>query len=797
MVFWTGIKVTLILCIALLFCLFLPAQQSAQSIIRGRVVSNDGSPVAYVRIELRSLHRFVLSSDDGDFIFKNLPSLSDSLIISSVQYERHAYAVSVCCGNKLETGDIFLDDRIASLQNVEIKGIRSASYKNNYSFFGTKTQSPIKDIPQTISVVSRQLMQDRMDHSLNDMIENIAGVNLFSDYQEYTIRGFRAEIPRLINGLRTYNATLVPPLLANIERVEVIKGPASVLYSNSDPGGLINMVTKKPLAEKLFIASASFGSWNDGRLAADMTGPINKKQSLLYRLNTAYRTTGSFRDQLFDKSFQLAPSVSYTPNNKLSLNLDLSVSKTNSVVDRGQPGLQNDPDLHSTPLRLNVSQPGDYLRETDISSIITISYKFNQHISINSSYLNYIVKQQLSEHGMKEYITDDSVYLYYANRNTDAITHNITNYAVFNFNTGKLNHQLLAGYDIIANDAELEQWNGELPAQFGDSSGIVGTFSLTHPAYFKRPVDTYSRSKADKEGEDNDDAAEYFTQGIYLQEQLSWKKWLLLFSLRQEFYKTGGDDESAGNLDSLELRQNVLSPRIGITYKFNEDANAYLTWNKGFEPFEASANLPAFGGPFKPILGQLFEAGIKSEFFRKKLYAALSIYKIKQTNVLVNANDPSDPDRSVQAGSDASKGIELEANGNISSNLSIAVSYAYNVTKIISGNNPSEVGKIEANAPKNISGSWIKYHFNKGFLTHFVVAAGHSQVSKRNTYTDLVLPGYCIFNAGVGYHYKNLSINCNLNNITNRIYYSGAYNNVNKWPGKPFNVVGEIIYQFR
>ena len=219
----------------------------------------------------------------------------------------------------------------------------------------------------------------------------------------------------------------------------------------------------------------------------------------------------------------------------MSLNLDLSFSHTNTVADRGQPGLQNNPDLKSTPIRLTVSQPGDYLRETDIASIITFSYKFNEHISFNSSYLNYITRQKLSEHGIKKYITDDSVYLYYTNRYTDAITHNITNYALFNFNTGELKHQMLAGYDIIANNAEIKQWNGELPDQVWNNSGIAATFSLIHPQYFKRPVNTYAKSAA-PEAADNDDAAKYFTQGIYLQEQLSIKKWQFLFSLRQEFY---------------------------------------------------------------------------------------------------------------------------------------------------------------------------------------------------------------------------------------------------------------------
>ena len=108
----------------------------------------------------------------------------------------------------------------------------------------------------------------------------------------------------------------------------------------------------------------------------------------------------------------------------------------------------------------------------------------------------------------------------------------------------------------------------------------------------------------------------------------------------------------------------------------------------------------------------------------------------------------------------------------------------------------SENSKREANAPKNISNSWIKYQFTKGVVKHFTIAIGHSQVSRRNTYSTLILPGYCIFNTRIAYAYKNFMISCSLNNITNKIYYEGGYNNINKWPGKPFNAIMEILYQF-
>ena len=329
---------------AIIFFLLIHAFSFAQntSSIQGTISAQNGAPASFIPVELKTFHKTVLSDEDGNFLFENLPELTDSLVISSLQFKYYAVPVHVCCGNILKTGNIILQENIKALQDIEIKGMLSSSYKNNYSFVATKKQSNIKDVPQTISVVSSQLIKDRMDYSLNDVIENIAGVNLFSDYQEYTIRGFRAENPRLINGLRTYNSSLVPPLLANIERVEVIKGPAAVLYGNNDPGGIINMVTKKPLPEKFYEVSAGFGSWNDKRLSADVSGPVNSSHSFLYRFNTAYKNSSSFRNQLFNKSIQLAPSFSFAPNEKLSLNFDFSFAHTNTVADRGVPGFNND-----------------------------------------------------------------------------------------------------------------------------------------------------------------------------------------------------------------------------------------------------------------------------------------------------------------------------------------------------------------------------------------------------------------------------------------------------------------------
>jgi iron complex outermembrane receptor protein len=334
----------------------------------------------------------------------------------------------------------------------------------------------------------------------------------------------------------------------------------------------------------------------------------------------------------------------------------------------------------------------------------------------------------------------------------------------------------------VRSKVNLDQWNGELPGQFGDGSGIVGTFSLSHPQYPYQPVNNYVHSNE----EDDANAVDgdiYHTQGIYLQEQVSLNRFKLLVGLRQEFYSGDNTGDSAG-----VFKQNVFLPRLGLVYSLAPNINLYATYNKGFDPFEASASFQIFTEPFKPITSQLLEAGANAGFFRNKLFASVAFYQLTIQNVAVSANDPSNPDLYVQRGEDRAKGIELEANGNILPNLAVNFSYAYNVAKIRKSEVHEEIGKIKENAPKHTSSSWIKYSFSHGAFKGFSLAVGHSQASIRNTLVDdLTLPGYFIMNAGIQYAYRHVTIALNANNFTNKTYWTSAYNNINKWPGAPRN----------
>jgi iron complex outermembrane receptor protein len=774
------------------FILSVPAvvAQNNTGSLKGRVVAPDGSSV-FATVELKKLRKLTTTDNDGRFTFRNLPSVSDTLVIHSLQSNVLSMEVILTGGETVDLGKISLTFSMEELQRVEVLGRTSRSFKSDYSYLSTKTQTPLLDVSQAISTITKEKIMDKMDFTLKDAVDDAAGVNDYSGYDEYTIRGFLADNARLINGLRGYNTTYTSPLLVNIERIEVVKGPTATLYGNCDPGGNINLVTKKPLSTPEAEINVFAGTWDHFRAEGDITGPLNNSKTLLYRFNAGYDNTRSFRNPLFAKSFELAPSFSFIPNDKIQVNVDFSVSHINTILDRGQPGFETDTTLKSTPISLMVAQPGDYLHETDLATSVLFSYKINPHISFNSGYLSYITQQDVADHGVQGYITNDSVDLYYSNWTYHTVTNTLTNYLTFQFNTGRLNHQFLVGYDYVNSNVNLNQNYYELPNQFGAGSGIVGTFSLSNPQYPVPPTSQYQLSSYDADASDVD-ASQYTTQGVYVQEQINWNKFKWLIGLREEYYNAGTESDS-----SQEDQVNIFLPRIGLVYTLTPNASLYGTYNKGFDPFEASASTQIFDEPFKPVTSQLLEVGAKANWLTNKLSTTLSIYQLTLQNVAVNANVISNPNLFVQQGEDRSRGIEAEANGYVLPGLSISLSYAYCDAQVVQSLTAEQIGTRVENAPLHSSSSLIKYTFTKGFLKGFGLLAGHLQASARNTLAPgITLRGYFVVNTGLHYTRNHFTIAVNWNNIGNERYWVGAYNLVNKWPGAPRNAMVRVGYSF-
>ena len=788
-------------------------------------VQSDNDPLPGAGIIINEGTKNGITDHEGEFEWKDVPAGTYHVKVSMLGYKSQAKEVTI---NKKEKAHLTFSLRpeYAQLQGVEITGRKEKGYKNTNTFTATKTETPIRYVPQSISYVTKELINDQMAFKMMDVLKNISGVsqNSFTN-NKYILRGFESESKQtLINGLKTFTGERNADILPYVERIEVIKGPASALFSNTSPGGTVNTVTKKPLDEDRKAISFAVGSYNTVRLTSDFTGPMNKSHTLLYRLNLAYQNAGSFRALQDKQSYVIAPSVSFLPNDKTRINFDLVYINDNGRNDRGQPSyspVNGVRDLYATPISLSLSRVNDYVKSQKVLSTLSLQHNFSEHVSFNISYLKGVYHEDLREHrtANKNAVNEngeaipDLMEMLYNYRLTDNSSDNLTTYFTFKFNTGALGHQLLTGYDFIQSTDGLgnttSESRGYLSADGktaiskydpskkdkylivdGRPVTNVPSVDLHNPDYtISDPGKYISQSLQDKLGK-------YHTSGVYVQDQISWNKLKALLSLRQEFYT---DVVDYGKQVTTNVQQKALLPRVGLVYTPVNALSFYGTYVYGYQPQEAGyiGDPSRYGGPFDPLESNMVEVGVKSSWLNDRLSATMAFYIINQNNVLETANDAGNPDLLKQIGQVRGKGVEMDIYGNILPNLSLTANLAINRTEITESEDKSEIGRQAANAPKAQGGIWGKYDFTGTALKGLGVALGANfQTERESGGYDVTLPGYYVTNAALYYSIDKIRISATFNNLFNKTYWLGADSFTRLFPGAPRNFLVGVGYTF-
>ena len=781
--------------------LIVPLESRAQTAtVSGTVVDAAGAaPMPGVNVGIEGTVFGAATDAGGSFTIENIPPGRYVIVASSVGYEPSRRTVQLSAG---ETATIRFTLRMTDveLQEVEVVGRRETTYDASYSFAATKTATPITDVPQSISVVTKEVIDDQQIYTLNETTRNVSGVNTFSGYNDLVTRGFRNQNTRLINGLKTEFGFWSSPILPHIERVEFIKGPASALFAAANPGGTVNLVTKKPLATPRQAVSFGAGSFSQYRFQSDLTGPLNSDGTLLYRLNVGYEDTESFRFLQGHSSMLVAPSVSFLPSDRTRVNADLVYARRNGTLDRGQAIFFGSTDLTSTPISFSLSQPGDYMVIDDLHLTLSVEHELTDRLSLNASYLKYNYDEDLSEHRTSNrFLPDDPTVLQlaYIRRIQDRSVDNISTYLVADAETGRLEHQTLAGFDFFQQDDNRSQWGarGDEFLVLSDGStrpgGGVANFDLDDPLYtLNRDPETYT--------------ANWFSQprlvdpnrtrsyGAYVQDQVTFGPAHLLVGLRHEWYRTRQPDMTW-------VEQTALIPRVGLVYEVTGDVNVYGTFTQGFEPQSASiiASPDIYGGPFDPETSDLLETGAKGSFLNGRLLATTAIYQITKRNVLVNANAPGNPELLEQRGETRSRGFEIELVGSVSDALRITGNYAFNDAVITESDDPAEIGLVAENAPAHQGGLWSRYTVTSGPLAGVGFGAGVRFVTERETFDrSLTLPDHAILDASIFYAIGQFRITGYADNLLDDTHWVGGYNYGRIFPGTPRNIRVKIGYSF-
>lgn len=663
-------------------------------------------------------------------------------------------------------------------------------YIASRSATGTKTDTPLIEVPQSISVVTRDQMVAQNVQNVPQALRYTAGIeaesrgNLVGGADIIYGRGFIMD--RYYNGLKLQGGAgyITPQIdVYNLERIEVLRGPASVLYGSASPGGLVNLVNKMPTTEAHYGAFAQGGNYNSFAAGLDVGGPVDADNTLFYRVTGVARTADN--QVQFNKSQRLSisPSLTWKPDADTSVTVmfnyqyDPHVGLYNFVPAAGSVL----PNPNGTiPRSFYAGDPNynqysrdqmsiGYLAERRLNDTFTL--RQNGRYIYDDGQLKQVLPASLAANGQTLNRFNASV-----NENTSTLS--VDTQLQSTFTTGPLSHRLLTGVDY--------QWN-----YFNQWLGLgfnVPSINIFAPVYYV-PIGAVTPSTI---------TGQTLTQvGLYAQDQIKFDRLSLLLGVRNDWTTTITDNRIA--FTSNTQSDSKASWRAGLVYEFENGVAPYFSYSTSFQP---AIGVSRTGTPFQPITGEQYEAGIKFQPAGHKSFVMGSIYQITQQNVLTT--DPLNVLFQTQTGEIRSRGIEFSATIVPTEGLNLVEALSYNDPKITKGA-ASEINHMPAFVPNMLVSLWGDYTLQSGPLKGFQFGGGLRYVgfTYATSANTLQIPGYSLFDAMIAYDLggiapklQGVTAAVNATNIFNTQYVSECSNVTNCLYGQGTSVLASLRKKF-
>lgn len=646
----------------------------------------------------------------------------------------------------------------------------------------TRTSTPVRYVPQAIDSIKTTNVADYGTNDIGDALSGIPNVSSSADtrFDSLRIRGFDASNDFYLDGIR--DDSQYKRDLHNIERVEVLKGPAAVLYGRGSQGGIVNRVSKLPEFGRRSTIEAQGGSDDLRSLYADLS--TDPSENLSLRLNMGNMDENSFRDGVSGNRQLFAPSMSWQLTPDLNWLVQYEYSRYNRTPDRGIPGVNGRP--------ADVGRDTTYGNDHDFIDDKAQSLRSKLTYEISD---NWQLRQTL---GVFKLDSDfDNTYLTSFDPKTNKVARqhwqqDLTTRNVYNnleleggFDTFGLEHRLLTGVEIGSQRRDPKLYN----AATGKTPGAqpVPSLDLFNPNRELRHTGSMQVF--------SDSHTEVESRAVYVQDQLRLNdQWQLLAGLRYDTF----DIESTNQLKNLteDRDSHSTSPRFGIVWTPLQNHSFYASWSKTFSPVGGGliGITPGAAGnsnDLSPELTKQKEIGVKSDWLDDRLSTTLAVYDLELYNR--RTSDPNDPTLTVMTGLQRSRGIELTATGKLVGNWYMRGGVGVQDTTIEKDNNGLE-GKRVNNVAKHNGSLFLTWKPEMGWYGETgLTLVGQRYADNANT---TVLPGYGRWDALVGYRFKDWDLRAALNNITDREYYASATSQSQIQPGAPRSVVMTGTYSF-
>lgn len=667
----------------------------------------------------------------------------------------------------------------------------------------TKSDTSVLEVPQTVNIVTAQQITAQGAQTVTEALRYTPGITGggFPDrvglFDEVTARGF-VPAPLYLDGLHlpygngsTGGAMQIDPY--TLERIEVLKGPASVLYGQNQPGGIINMVSKRPTATPLHEVVIGGGSQDRRYGAFDFGGPVDEQGQWLYRLTGTVTDKNGEIDYVEQKRYMLAPSLTWMPNEQLTLTLYGHVQKDNDVPEaQGLPAVGT---VFGSPQgRIKrstfIGEPGLNSYDRDQFSIgYEASYVLNDTWTLkqNTRYASVDDRYVAPLHGYR-FVTNPQTgandQRYMTRYGVDWAQNNkvlgIDNIAQARFATGDIQHTVLIGVD-----------------RYHSNSKFLGRYDYNPPIIdLYNPVYGQALNYVNPNRWDNT----IDQTGVYLQDQLDWGRWFLTLGGRYDWAKTDNRQPLAGTRTGS--RDEQFSGRAGLGYKFDNGVTPYVSYAESFQPLSGT---DADGKPFEPSTGKQYEAGIKYQPVGQESFVQLSVYQIDQKNALTT--NPGNPSYSNQSGALRSRGVELEGKLNVARDLNVIASVARNQVKFTKDNDGREGRNLAGTSPLTAA-LWLDYQVRGDTLWRGVGGGIGARYVRGSDGTEtaedhFVIPSYTVYDAMLSYDFgesplqvRGLKLKLNMHNLEDRKYISSCTSDVDCYYGEGRTMTTDLTYNW-
>jgi iron complex outermembrane recepter protein len=649
----------------------------------------------------------------------------------------------------------------------------------------TKTDTPLRDIPFSVQVVPEQVLRDRKVRRLTDAFQGVSGVTTnqpeTAPFESFIIRGFNTGNFTLRNGLLDTSTGTAGSGLANVDRVEFLKGPAGALFGQGSPGGTINIVTKRPLSQPFYDVETSIGNFNSYEGKVDLSGSLNEDKTLLYRLTASANAFRGFNEVTTNNRYFISPVLTWLIDNNTKITFEAEYLNTINPTGSFLPAIGTIlPNPNGRiPYNLYTSEPSVDVRNISVLRIgYDLEHRLGDDWQLRNAFRASFERNQSSSIFVNELLEDNRTLTRDLQVSDDPSSrYQLDTYVVGNFKTGSLEHKLLVGFNLFRED---------FPAN-GTKQFSIDPIDLFNPVYGSQTVGsllnvffkgTFQRNQG---------------LGIYLQDQITIAKNLkVLVGGRFDILSQSLSDDFKDDGDDTSFQQDqAFSPRVGVVYQPSENISIYGSYT---ESFQAISGKTFSGDLFKPERGKQYEVGIKADWLEGKLSTTLAFYQITRSNV--STNDPDNPGFQIQTGEQRSQGIELDVAGEILPGLKIIAGYAYTDVKLTKDNTFTVGNRIDG-VPEHSFSLFATYEIQEGGLKGLGFGLGLAYVGDRpgnldNTFTA---PSFLRTDAALYYRRDKFRAALNINNLFNREYFRYVSGNFVE-PGSPLQAQFTLGWEF-